>query len=93
MHIHNKRRVTMAKKKRRKLSSELEKQIFLTKKKVEFITAIINDIDDEDIQLEYRIAFEGIRQSSEGLASEYESNGVTELSENLLKKYFKVSLF
>ena len=39
-------------KRRRKLSPELEKNISLAKKQIELITAIIHDIDEEDIQEE-----------------------------------------
>ena len=44
-------------KRRRKLSPELEKHISLAKKQIELITAIIHDIDEEDIQEEYKAAF------------------------------------
>ena len=44
-------------KKRRKLSPELEKNISLAKKQIELITAIIHDIDDEDIHKDYMSAF------------------------------------
>ena len=40
-------------KRRRKLSPELEKNISLAKKQIELITAIIHDIDEEDICLLY----------------------------------------
>ena len=74
-------------KRRRKLSSELEKTIFLAKKRVEFITAVINDIDDEEIQGEYRIAFDSIKMACQSLNNEYTNNGVTEDSEYWLSKY------
>ena len=44
-------------KRRRKLSPELEKKISLAKKQIELITAIIHDIDEDDIQEEYKSAF------------------------------------
>ena len=44
-------------KRRRKLSPELEKKISLAKKQIELITAIIHDINDDDIQEEYKSAF------------------------------------
>ena len=43
-------------KKRRKLSPELEKNISLAKKQIELITAIIHDIEEEDIQEEYKLS-------------------------------------
>ena len=74
-------------KRRRKLSPELEKQISLISKRVELITAIINDIDDEDLQGEYRQAFSGVKDISIFLAKEYQQNGVTEDSQGALKRY------
>ena len=50
-------------KKRRKLSKELEGEISKACKKVELITAIINDIQEEDIQTEYRTAFDPVRNT------------------------------
>ena len=47
-------------KKRRKLSADMEKQIASAKRKVELVTAIIGDIEEEDIQGDYRLAFEKI---------------------------------
>ena len=44
-------------KRRRKLSPELEKNISLAKKQIEVITAIIHDINEDDIQEEYKSAF------------------------------------
>ncbi len=44
-------------KRRRKLSPELEKNISLAKKQIELITAIIHDINEDDIQEEYKSAF------------------------------------
>ena len=43
-------------KKRRKLSKELELEMSIALKKVELILAKINDIRDDDIQGEYRLA-------------------------------------
>ena len=43
--------------KRRKLSKEMEADMAAAKRKVELITALINDIRDEDIQGEYLEAF------------------------------------
>ena len=47
-------------KKRRKLNQDMEKEISSAKKTVELIVAKINDIDEEDIQVEYRQAFQKI---------------------------------
>ncbi|CAI8176935.1 MAG: hypothetical protein GY914_07780 [Prochlorococcus sp.] len=74
-------------KKRRKLSKELEKEISLAKKKVEFITAKINDIEEEDIQTEYRQAFDQINAACLFIEAEYIANGVTEESEGGLVLY------
>ena len=74
-------------KRRRKLSSEMEKQISLISKRVELITAIINDIADEDLQGEYRQAFSGVSAISMFLAKEYKENGVTEDSKGALNRY------
>ncbi len=74
-------------KKRRKLSKELEKEIATAKRNVELITAMINDIEEEDIQQEYRTAFESTRISYFMLTSLYDSVGVAEASEGELVKY------
>ena len=43
--------------KRRKLSKDMEAEIKAAHKKVEFISALIRDIREEDIQNEYAEAF------------------------------------
>ena len=43
--------------KRRKLSKEMEAEIKAAQKKVEFVSAMIRDIREEDIQNEYAEAF------------------------------------
>ena len=43
--------------KRRKLSKEMEAEIKAAEKKVEFVSAMIRDIREEDIQNEYAEAF------------------------------------
>ncbi len=77
-------------KKRRKLSRELEAEIASACKKVELITAIINDIQDEEIQTEYRVAFDQIRNTYLLVASLYESEGVTAQTEELISSYKKL---
>ena len=44
-------------KKRRKLNKEMEAEMAAAKRKIELVTALINDIRDEDIQGEYLAAF------------------------------------
>lgn len=73
------------------MSKELEKEIALTKRKVELITALINDIDDEELQGEYMQGFEAIRNISIFLANEYVTNGLTEESEAALKEYKRLT--
>ena len=48
-------------KKRRKLNKEMEAEMAAAKRKIELVTALINDIRDEDIQGEYLAAFGQIR--------------------------------
>ncbi len=74
-------------KRRRKLSREMEHQIKLGLKRVEFITAIINDIDEEAIQAEYSAAFEPIKNTLVILSVEYDTNGFTPQSEKALLQY------
>ncbi len=77
-------------KRRRKLSKELEKQILASKKKIEFVTAIINDIEEEDIQGEYRLAFEPIRLASIKLSEEYDIVGYTEETQAIYSSYLRL---
>ncbi len=78
--------ITMPKK-RRKLSKDMEKEIKLAIKKVEFISAIINDIEDEEIQGEYRGEFGNIKNALVILSVEYDTNGFTPVSEKALLNY------
>ena len=48
-------------KKRRKLSKEMEADMAASKRKIELITALINDIREEDIQAEYLDALGKVR--------------------------------
>jgi|TARA_B100000073_G_scaffold103236_1_gene82549 hypothetical protein len=73
--------------KRRKLSKEMEAEIKSAQKKVEFVSAMIRDIREEDIQNEYAEAFAQVHASCTHLAQLYVSEGVTEESEGTLALY------
>ena len=73
--------------KRRKLSRDLELEISKASQKVELITAQINDILEEDIQSEYRLAFDNVRNTFLLLSTLYTTEGFTSQTENLLKDY------
>ena len=73
--------------KRRKLSKEMEAEIKSAQKKVEFVSAMIRDIREEDIQNEYAEAFAQVHASCTHLAQLYVSEGVTEQSEGTLALY------
>ena len=73
--------------KRRKLSKEMEADIKAAQKKVEFISAMIRDIREEDIQNEYAEAFSRVHVASAHLAQLYQTEGVTEESEGTLALY------
>ena len=74
-------------KRRRKLSPELEKNISLAKKQIELITAIIHDIDEEDIQEEYKSAFLPVMSSYMSLDKIYNETGFNEETTNLYNLY------
>ena len=74
-------------KKRRKLNKELESEISSAAKKVELISAQINDIQEEEIQGEYRTAFDPIRNAYVLLATLYKSEGFTPQTESLNLSY------
>ena len=74
-------------KRRRKLSPELEKNISLAKKQIELITAIIHDIDEEDIQEEYKSAFLPVMSSYMTLDQMYKELGINEDTTNLYQQY------
>ena len=74
-------------KKRRKLNKDYEKKIYASKKNVELVLAKIYDIDDEDIQKEYMEAFNRVVYLFDILKEDYESQGFTENSEELLTNY------
>ena len=73
--------------KRRKLNKELESMIAQAAKKVELITAIINDIQEEDIQSEYRTAFDPVRNTYLLLATLYKTEGFTDQTNELSNNY------
>ena len=74
-------------KRRRKLSPELEKNISLAKKQIELITAIIHDIDEDDIQEEYKSAFLPVMSTYMSLDQMYKESGFNVDSENLYNLY------
>ena len=72
---------------RQKLSPELEKNIALAKKQVELITAIIHDINEEDIQEEYKSAFLPVMSSYMSLDQLYKEIGFNDDTKNLYNSY------
>ncbi len=74
-------------KKRRKLNKVMEADIALGKRRVEFITAIIRDIQDEEIQLEYFAEFEQVRNTLFHLTDLYDKLGFNTETEELLILY------
>tara|TARA_B100000214_G_scaffold86936_1_gene59696 strand:+ start:111 stop:380 length:270 start_codon:yes stop_codon:yes gene_type:complete len=74
-------------KKRRKLNSEMEKDIVAAKKQVELITAKINDIYDEDIQTEYRQSFQKVVLEVTTIEEYYKTSGYTDESIQMLDNY------
>ena len=74
-------------KKRRKLSPELEKNISLAKKQIELITAIIHDIDEDDIQEEYKSAFLPVMSTYMSLDQMYKDVGFNDDTSNLYQLY------
>tara|TARA_Y100001968_G_C19405648_1_gene743486 strand:+ start:1407 stop:1745 length:339 start_codon:yes stop_codon:yes gene_type:complete len=74
-------------KKRRKLDSNMEKQIESAKKQVELITAKINDISDEEIQIEYRDAFRATLLEVNSLIELYKTTGYNSDSIRLYENY------
>ena len=74
-------------KKRRKLNKDFEKKIYTSKKNVELVLAKIYDIDDEDIQKEYMIAFRVVEELFVELKEDYEKLGFNNNSEEFLENY------
>ena len=74
-------------KKRRKLNKEMEADMAAAKRKIELISALINDIRDEDIQGEYLEAFGQVRSAVVNLVAKYTTDGFCEETEGLLAPY------
>ena len=74
-------------KKRRKLNKDMEAEMAAAKRKIELITALINDIRDEDIQGEYLEAFGQVRSAAVNLLAKYTTDGFCEETEGLLALY------
>ncbi|WP_353292601.1 hypothetical protein [Synechococcus sp. M16CYN] len=74
-------------KKRRKLSKEMEADMTAAKRKIELISALINDIRDEEIQEEYMSAFIHIRSVVVNLVAKYTTDGFCRETESLLSSY------
>jgi hypothetical protein len=74
-------------KKRRKLNKEMEAEMAAAKRKIELISALINDIRDEDIQGEYLEAFGQVRSAVVNLVAKYTTDGFCEETEGLLALY------
>ena len=74
-------------KKRRKLNKEMEADMAAAKRKIELISALINDIRDEDIQGEYLEAFGKVRSAVVNLVAKYTTDGFCEETEGLLALY------
>ena len=77
-------------KKRRKLSSDMENDISSAKRKVELVSAIINDIREEDIQGDYIQAFEPTKVCVKHLDQLYLEYGFNEDSKATLELYKKL---
>ena len=74
-------------KKRRKLNKEMEADMAAAKRKIELISALINDIRDEDIQGEYLEAFGQVRSAVVNLVAKYTTDGFCDETEGLLALY------
>ena len=74
-------------KKRRKLNKEMEADMAASKRKIELISALINDIRDEGIQGEYLEAFGQVRSAVVNLVAKYTTDGFCEETEGLLALY------
>ena len=74
-------------KKRRKLNKDFERKIYSSKKNVELVLAKIYDIDDEGIQKEYMIAFNRVVYLYDELKENYELQGFSDNSKELLENY------
>ena len=73
--------------KRRKLNKDMEAAMAAAKRKIELITALINDIRDEDIQGGYQAAFGQIRTAVVNWVAKYTTDGFCEETEGLQSLY------
>ena len=74
-------------KRRRKLSSDHEKQLIKSSQEVELILAKIYDINEDDIREEYIEAFALAKMLLDNLKKEYKLIGYTDQSDSLLEQY------
>ena len=74
-------------KKRRKLNKQMEADMATAKRKIELISALINDIRDAEIQGEYLEAFGQVRSAVVNLVAKYTTDGFCEETEGLLALY------
>ncbi|CRY92382.1 conserved hypothetical protein [Synechococcus sp. WH 8103] len=65
----------------------MEADMAAAKRKIELISALINDIRDEDIQGEYLEAFGQVRSAVVNLVAKYTTDGFCEETEGLLALY------
>ena len=65
----------------------MRKKYIHQKKNVELVLAKIYDIDDEEIQKEYMSAFNKVVYLYDELKEDYEKQGFSDNSEELLKSY------
>ena len=65
----------------------MRKKYIHQKKNVELVLAKIHDIDDEDIQKEYMIAFNKVVSLYDELKEDYDLQGFSDNSEELLTSY------
>tara|TARA_Y100001968_G_C19341340_1_gene709669 strand:- start:180 stop:449 length:270 start_codon:yes stop_codon:yes gene_type:complete len=77
-------------KKRRKLNPEMEKDISEAKRRVELVTAMIYDIEEEEIQGEYITAFQPIKNCVDNLYLHYTESGFNEEAQVMLSLYKKM---
>ncbi|AAP99959.1 MULTISPECIES: hypothetical protein [Prochlorococcus] len=75
-------------KKRRKLSKEYETIVSKAQKEIELILAKINDIDDDDIRVEYAVAFAPSKNLLDKINLQYKEVGYTADSEEILSNYY-----
>ncbi len=74
-------------KRRRRLSKDYEKLIAKSEREVELYIAKIKDIDDDDIRIEYTVAFASVKSKLDYLKNAYTNIGYNEDSDTLLLLY------